>query len=101
MPCFYPIKEGRNYTRHVNDVMLIHGWCQGNCHFVPAIQGFGRAAMNWTFPSAEQVGEMYDFLWGLEPYAIKWFLPWSGRSLRGEFFEGFLEHPEVWKLILS
>lgn len=98
-PCFYPYWQRGNLTRLKQQFTEMSAWTQGYCRFLPAIQVFGGGVAEWDFPTLTQIEEMKAFLYGLDPYGVKWFEPWTGQSLRGECFEGFLDHPEVWYLI--
>jgi len=42
---------------------------------------------------------LLNVLIDLNSWGITWFLPHSGESERGETFEGFLDHQEVWDII--
>jgi len=99
MPCFYPSNPWANYSKLVEHFKTMREWCVGKAKFVPAVQIFGTTNGDWIFPNKTLVEQGISFLKTLNPYAIKYFEPWSGLSLRGENFEGFIEHPEMWDLI--
>lgn len=98
-PCFYPFQPNCNWTRYVNEFELMCSWRGDKCKFLPGIQVFGGTPVQWVFPNVTQLEEMTDFLYNLNPFGLVWFLPHSGQSMRGELFDGFLDHPEVWDYI--
>ena len=94
-PCFYPFWLNGDWTQYTFEFTYMRSWCKDKCKFVPGIQVFGGTPVRWIFPNNTQVGEMTEFLQELNSDGVMWFLPHSGESLRGELFEGFLEHPEI------
>jgi hypothetical protein len=94
-PCFYPFRPNGDWIQYTFEFTYMRSWCRDKCKFVPAIQVFGGTPVRWLFPNSTQVGEMAEFLQELNSDGVMWFLPHSGESLRGEWFEGFLEHPEI------
>lgn len=99
LTCFYPHHPNGDYDQCIADFREMRRWCGDAVKFVPAIQVFGGTPVRWRFPNPNQIEEMKVFLGDLNPAAVVWFQPWSGESLRGETFEGFLDHPEIWDFI--
>jgi len=94
-PCFYPSWPNGDWIQYTFEFTYMRSWSKGKCKFVPGIQVFGGTPVRWLFPNSTQVDEMAEFLQELDSDGVMWFLPHSGESLRGEWFEGFLEHPEI------
>lgn len=104
MPCFYPFFINvNNFSKLVGEFNVMRIWCNGKCKFLPAIQVFAGGdpvrRVLWRFPSSAEVQTILNYLIDLNPHGIMWFLPHSGVSERGETFEGFLDHAEVWDII--
>lgn len=99
---FYPYFEtSTNYDSQKQVMDNIAQLCrQYYVSFIVAAQFFGKAANNWRFPS---LSELQQLLTDAKSVAngICFFEPLSGQSDRGEYFDGFLHHMEVWSLILS
>jgi hypothetical protein len=98
MPCFYPFfRDANRFDMFKEHLATFKSWCVGKCKFLPVMQVFGGGI--WSFPTLNEVQASVNFLADLNPYGITFFLPHSGQSQRGETFEGFLDHPEIWDII--
>ncbi len=102
MPCFYPFfKNVDLFNFYSGDIRIFKSWTEGKSRFLPAIQVFsgGTENVSWRFPSCNEVQACYNVVWDLDSFGVTWFLPFTGQSERGESFEGFLDHSEVWEII--
>jgi hypothetical protein len=82
------------------DMFTIAGWCkEDNVKFMPAPQFFGKASQTWRFPTTDELQNSIDDIFACGAYGTVIFEPFSGQSSRGETFEGFLDHPEVYPLV--
>jgi len=104
MSWFYPYFSNVDDSQKLqNNFTIMKGWCEGKAQFLPSMQVFGLynplTNITWRFPSSDDLQRELNFLIDLNPYGIEWFAPHSGVSQRGETFDGFLAHPDVWEII--
>lgn len=102
MTCFYPyyVSESQYETQKSRVIKDVSAWCkQYGVKFVPSIQAFGKAVADWRFPSYDELKILVADVLSVKADGFMFFEPFSGQSMRGELFEGFLSHPEVWSII--
>jgi hypothetical protein len=104
MSWFYPyFSNTDNFDTLAYQFSVMKGWSEGKAKFLPSMQVFGLynpvTNVTWRFPTTDEVQRELNFLIDLNPYGIEWFEPFSGQSQRGETFDGFLAHPDVWDIV--
>lgn len=106
MVCIYPLYDDIAVTKddpvkleeYRKKIAIMKTWVPEDKYYLVWIQAFGRGANNWRFPTRHELEYM---LHSVAPMCdgVLFFEPFTGLSERGEYFDGFLTHPEVYDLI--
>jgi len=104
----YPIYEGdseadslQKLKQYRREVIEVKSWITKGMTYIPTVQFFGKAHMNWRFPTVKELEYIIDSCKLASVDGLKFMMPWTGQSDRGEYFEGWLDHPETWPIILK
>lgn len=105
--CYPVLKEAAdaanwsNMQKHRNWTKEMKSYCTEEMKYVPWLQCYGLGAAICRFPTAAELRYMIQSVTEAKADGVAFFEPFTGESDRGETFDGFLDHPEVWENILS
>jgi len=96
--CYYPYYPSRTDTEQFDNMVRLGKLCiETNVNYLPAIQCFGMAGQTWRFPTPGEIGVLCEnsSIYG-HATGLIYFTPFTGQSTRGEYFEGWMDHYDVW-----